>query len=274
MSIENEVEAGTIGPEVTPHQEVPMVRQERWEEIRRLAFRERVPIAEIARRLDLDRKTVRRCLRDTEWTAYRRSPRADTVLAPHAAYVRERAPRVEYSAQILFQELRQRGYRGSYDTVKLFVQPLRAAQLSAERTLRRFETPPGQQSQIDWGSSRVHFRHQPVVLHMFILTLGHSRRHFMAPTLDERVPRLLDSHERAFDHFGGHTREHTGTGLGLAICKELAGILQSEIQLVSEIGRGSMFSLIMPPTFGEEPAAESALEARFRGSLASGRKWD
>ena len=32
---------------------------------------------------------------------------------------------VDYSAQILFQELRQRSYQGSYETVKLFVRPLR-----------------------------------------------------------------------------------------------------------------------------------------------------
>jgi two-component system, NarL family, sensor histidine kinase BarA len=87
-----------------------------------------------------------------------------------------------------------------------------------------------------------------------------------------------DEQARVFEKFyqldGGHTREHTGTGLGLAICKELAAILQCEIQLVSEVGRGSMFSLIMPPSFGEAHAEESALEARFRGSLASGRKWE
>jgi two-component system sensor histidine kinase BarA len=87
-----------------------------------------------------------------------------------------------------------------------------------------------------------------------------------------------EEQQRVFEKFyqldGGHTREHTGTGLGLAICKELAAILQCDIQLVSEVGRGSMFSLIMPPSFGEVHAEETALEARFRGSLASGRKWD
>jgi transposase len=208
MSIEIEVGTGTIGPEVTPHQEVPMVRQERWEEIRRLSFKERVPIAEIARRLDLDRKTVRRCLRATEWTAYRRPPRPGTVLAGHAAYLRERAPRVGYSAQILFQELRQRGYRGSYDTVKLFVQPLRAAQLSAERALIRFETPPGQQSQIDWGTATVPFRTQSRVRHVFVLTLGFSRRSYYRCCPNETLPQFLDAHEQAFAYFGGHTQEH------------------------------------------------------------------
>ena len=44
-----------------------MVQRERWEEIRRLHFGERVSIREIARRLNLDRKTVRRCVRESEW---------------------------------------------------------------------------------------------------------------------------------------------------------------------------------------------------------------
>jgi transposase len=202
------VEDGTMGPEACRLEEERMVQEERWREVHRMAREEQLPIAEIARRLDLDRKTVRRCLKQPQWQPYQRPARTDTLLAEHADYLRERAPAVRYSAQVLYQELRMRGFAGGYDTVRRFVQPLRTAEALAERASVRFETPPGQQSQIDWGSSRVHFRHQPVVLHMFILTLGYSRRHFMAPTLDERVPQLLDSHERAFDHFDGHTREH------------------------------------------------------------------
>jgi transposase len=208
MSIEIAGTTRTIGPEVTPHEEVPMVRQERWEEMRRLARQERLPIAEIARRLGLDRKTVRHWLRANAWKAYQRPPRAGTLLAPHTAYLQERAPRVGYSAQILFQELRQRGYSGSYDTVKLFVQPLRAAGLHAERVQRRFETPPGQQSQIDWGTATVPFRARPQVRHVFVLTLGFSRRSFYRCFPNETLPQFLDAHEQAFAYFGGHTREH------------------------------------------------------------------
>jgi transposase len=52
----------------------------------------------------------------------------------------------------------------------------------AERAAQRFETAPGQQSQIDWGSARVEFRHEQVVLHWFVLTLGYSRRSFYDTT--------------------------------------------------------------------------------------------
>ncbi len=86
-----------------------------------------------------------------------------------------------------------------------------------------------------------------------------------------------EEQQKVFEKFyqldGGHTREHTGTGLGLAISKELASILQCDIQLVSDVSRGTMFSLIMPLSLGEVHAEEGALEARFRGSLAGGRPW-
>lgn len=44
-----------------------MVDQERWAEIRRLRHSEQVSISEIGRRLDLDRKTVWRSLRQETW---------------------------------------------------------------------------------------------------------------------------------------------------------------------------------------------------------------
>ncbi len=86
-----------------------------------------------------------------------------------------------------------------------------------------------------------------------------------------------EDQERIFEKFqqldGSHTREHTGTGLGLAICKELAGLLQGEIQVVSEVGRGSMFSLILPVKTDQQRVEELKLEAAFRGSLAGRRSW-
>jgi transposase len=208
MSTEMETPAATIGAEVTLCEEVPMVRRERWEEVRRLWVAERVPIAEIARRLDLDRKTVRRCLRDTAWQPYHRPARPETLLTPHAEYLRARAEQVDCSAQILFQELRQRGYGGSYETVKLFVRPLRTLRLAAERALIRFETPPGRQSQIDWGQARVPFRHTSAVRHIFVLTLGFSRGGVPIHVEKEkwRILPVGEVHDQPAALAGGHRR--------------------------------------------------------------------
>jgi two-component system sensor histidine kinase BarA len=80
-----------------------------------------------------------------------------------------------------------------------------------------------------------------------------------------------DDQKRIFDKFqqvdSSHTRKHTGTGLGLAIVMELTRLLQGEIQLVSELGSGSMFSLIIPSRIDRQEFEEAKLEAKFRGSL-------
>jgi hypothetical protein len=83
-----------------------MVDQERWAEIRRLRHNEPLSISEIGRRLDVDRKTVRRSLRQTTWHPYQRTAVPETLLTAHANVVRARALQVNYSARILYQELR------------------------------------------------------------------------------------------------------------------------------------------------------------------------
>ena len=125
-----------------------------------------------------------------------------------------RAPQVHYSARILFQELRgQRDYRGSYDTVKNAVRPLRAEATVASLTQLRFETAPGQQAQVDWGQVQVRFASGPAAVPVFVMTLGFSRRAWVEGYPNERIGSLPAAHEHAFEHFGG-----CSTPLGFAGC--------------------------------------------------------
>jgi signal transduction histidine kinase len=55
---------------------------------------------------------------------------------------------------------------------------------------------------------------------------------------------------RAFEPFqqadGGHNRKHEGTGLGLAICDRLMRLHGGRVLLMSELGRGTVATVVIP----------------------------
>ena len=194
-------EAATVtGP--NPDTEGIVVGQQTWQAIheRRSAGQN---ISAIARDMGLDRKTVRNCALQQAWSPYQREVTVPTLLDAHRAWLIERAPQVHYSARIVHQELRARGFTGSYETVKLAVRPLRAAASVAALTQRRFETAPGEQAQVDWGQLTVRMGGVRTKIHVFVMTLGYSRRGYAEGFLHERLPHLMAAHESAFAHFGG-----------------------------------------------------------------------
>ena len=183
--------------------EVVVVGQEQWEVIRS-RHAAGASVSAIARELGLDRKTVRGCIKRDLWTPYSRQVARATVLDAHMDWLRRRAPQVAFSARILHQELRaQRGFTGCYEVVKVAVRPLRATATVAAVTQMRFETAPGEQAQVDWGQVKVWLGGERTEVHVFVMTLGFSRRGYAEGYLGERMESLLQAHEHAFAHFGG-----------------------------------------------------------------------
>ena len=71
-----------------------------------------------------------------------------------------------------------------------------------------------------------------------------------------------EQHDVIFESFhqvdGELTRKHGGTGLGLAICRELAQAMGGEIEVTSEVGKGSTFTVRLPLGCPAEPLAAEA----------------
>jgi len=179
-----------------------VIKQNQWCAVRTL-FEQGLNKSAIARQLGLDLKTVRKWIKQPFQPQHRKRTRA---LDQYAAFLQARAPEVGFNAAVLLREVQALGYQGSYPILLRYIRPWRqAAQASIEPT-PRFETEPGQQAQVDWGSTNVVFDAGIKRVHLFICVLGYSRRLFVKAYFNERLDALLDGHAAAFAHFGGRTR--------------------------------------------------------------------
>jgi len=156
----------------------------------------------IARELSLDIKTVRKWVK-LVWRPQQR--RRGRVLDGYAGFLRARAPEVGFNAVVLTRELQGQGYPGTYASVVKYVAPWRKEWRGEPEPTVRFETGPGEQSQVDWGSTVLYLGEERVRIHIFTMVLGYSRRIFARAYESEGLEALLDAHEKAFAHFGGRT---------------------------------------------------------------------
>jgi len=161
----------------------------------------------IARELGCSPETVRRYVAADGWVAYRRPCRSKR-LDGLADWLAERFRRHRGNAEVVRQDLeREHGVKVSLRTVERAVSPLRRALAAEARATVRFETPPGHQLQIDFGEMRVAVAGETVRIHLFVATLGYSRRVFVQAFRHERQSAWLDGIEAAFRHFGGVPKE-------------------------------------------------------------------
>jgi transposase len=170
-----------------------VVRRERGEGVKR-----------IARELGVDRKTVKRWLRLGAWQP-RQPQRRARQLDRFAELIERRAAEVSFNGVVLYRELKGLGFTGGLLQVQRFVRPYRAQRRWSELATVRFETGPGEQAQVDYGQLWVWLGAQPEQVHLFVFTLGYSRRLYARAYRNERLTTLLDGHERAFGWFGGVT---------------------------------------------------------------------
>jgi transposase len=162
---------------------------------------------QIAAELEINRRTVRRYLATAGWVRYRR-PRRGKKLDGLEDWLAERFRRHHGNAAVVRQDLeRERGLAVSLRTIERAVAGWRRELRAEARATVRFETPPGHQLQIDFGETRVMVGTAPVLVYLFVATLGYSRRVFVRAFGHERQSAWLDGLEAAFQHFGGVPQE-------------------------------------------------------------------
>jgi len=169
--------------------------------------RQGLSVCAIAAVTGFDRKTVRRYLADpVKQPRYGPRPKRAGPLEEFKSYIDDRLSAGVWNAVVLLRELRERGYRGGYTTLKDYLQPKREA--ARATAVRRFETPPGRQAQVDWGHlGTLELDGEERKLSGFTFTLGYSRMMMAEASLDQKLGTVLRLHEEAFRQLGGVPEE-------------------------------------------------------------------
>ena len=174
-------------------------------------FRGGASMRRIAQSLHISRRTVKRVLdqidqvRSADSTAGPSRPRSrrGSQLDAHQGAITDLLARYpDITTQRIHEELRRLGYQGSYSLLCQRVRELRPRPVVSP--VRRFETAPGEQAQMDYSTYDVDFTTEGRRrVYAFSYVLGYSRRQYLHFVESQDFATTIRQHIRAFEHLGG-----------------------------------------------------------------------
>ncbi|MEE0615689.1 MAG: IS21 family transposase [Intestinibacter bartlettii] len=156
--------------------------------------------SQISRMLQIDRKTVRAKLKESDEELPQKKTRP-TILDPHKEYIQIEVNK-DIQAKRIFEDLvRDYDYQGSYDTVKKYIHSIREKKSKVYMVLN---TQPGEEAQVDFGYiGLLNINGKKKKAWIFVMTLSYSRYMYVQIVLDQKVQTFINCHKNAFKYFNG-----------------------------------------------------------------------
>jgi transposase len=184
--------------------------------IRRMFFRDKLSLNEIARRTSLARNTIKKWLRAPKGTEpkYRRSSRPCKLTAFEAELIQaleadaQRPKRDRRTARALTAQIRQHGYTGGYTRVSDFIREWRenCGRALASRAFVPLKFELGEAFQFDWSEEGLVVGGIYRRLQVAHLKLCASRAFWLVAYPSQGHEMVFDAHTRAFTALGGIPR--------------------------------------------------------------------
>lgn len=201
------------------------MQPEVWATIKRLFEVESCPIAEIARRVGRDRKTVRRALLAQNVPVYVRVHKRPSKIDPFKGYVQERVreyPRL--TATVLLEEIRRQGYTGR---IRILMEHVATLKKKTKEVFLRLETEPGHQAQCDWANcGTVAIGNTTRKLSLFVMVMSWSRQAYIEFTLSQCLEDFIQCHLNAWRYFQGIPKKVLYDNLKLVVLSRLGERIQ------------------------------------------------
>ena len=197
-----------------------MIDYATYQRIQHLHQVEQLNVGQIARRLELDPRTVRYWLDEPAFRP-RKTPPRPSKLDPYKPLIRQWLEHYPYSGAQIFLRLRDTGYAGGISILREYVHKVRPKKAPAFLTLH-FE--PGECAQVDWGHyGTVNVGNTRRQLSFFVLVLCHSRMLYVEFTVAQTMEHFLGCHVNAFEALGGVPGKIMVDNLKSAVLRRLSG---------------------------------------------------
>lgn len=180
----------------------------------------RLSVAQIARELALDERTVAKWLSMGKFCPREVAPRP-SKLDPFKAQIIRWLETHPYTATQIFLRLRESGYSGGITIVKDYVHHVRPPRTQAFLTLA---FAPGECAQVDWGQfGSIAVGNTQRRLSFFVMVLCYSRMLYVEFTLSETMEHFLACHQHAFEYFNSVPAQLMVDNLKSAVLKRVVG---------------------------------------------------
>ncbi len=197
-----------------------MIDYETYCKIKDCHERQHLTIAQTARALGLHPDTVTKWAQRAQYRARHSVPRR-SQLDPFKARVVRLLETHSYSAQQVFQRLREEGFAGGFTIVKDYVRKVRPVRREA---FLKLSFAPGECAQVDWGEyGSIGCGSTRRRLSFFVMVLCHSRLMYVEFTVSQTMEHFLAAHEHAFAAFGGVPSRLMIDNLKSAVLRRVVG---------------------------------------------------
>jgi transposase len=200
--------------------EVAMIDYETFCKIHDYHERQGLSITQTARALGLHAETVAKWIKRAHYEP-RRAPARASQLDPFKGLIVRWLDTHPYSAQQVFQRLREAGFTGGLTIVRDYVRQIRPPRREA---FLKLHFAAGECAQVDWGEfGSINVGATRRRLSFFVMVLCYSRLMYLEFTVSQTMEHFLACHQHAFSALQGVPAKVMVDNLKSAVLQRLAG---------------------------------------------------
>jgi len=175
---------------------------------------------QIAQAIGLDKRTVAIWAEEQKYRQ-RKAAQRKSKLDPFKDHIVRMLERHPYTAEQIYQQIKQNGYDGGTTIVSDYVRKVRPQRIKA---FLKLVFAPGECAQVDWGSyGAVRVGSTTRRLSFFVMVLCHSRMMYVEFTVLQTMEHFLGCHQNAFHYFGAVPQKIMVDNLKSAVLKRIVG---------------------------------------------------